>query len=268
MGFDALARHYRWMEFVLAGNKLQRCRMAFLARVAAENILLVGEGNGRFLCECRRKFPNARITVVDASVQMLWAARQRLERHGLNFSQVEFIHANALEWKLKPMVFDLIVTHFFLDCFPGDQLKQVVANLASSAAPGALWLLADFQLPAFGLRRCRAQVIHAMMYAFFRAVTGIPARRLTAPDDFLRAFGFALAERRTSECDLLRADLWRRAERPLLYESEACCHAMRPHQNPAANKTNAQAAVKQIRNDDGNMNHPATAAAADKLAVR
>jgi len=33
MSFDVLAPHYRWMELVCAGDLLQRCRMAHLARV-------------------------------------------------------------------------------------------------------------------------------------------------------------------------------------------------------------------------------------------
>src|SRR5215469_5978584 len=71
MSFDVLAPHYRWMEFVLAGKKLQRCRTAFLSQVAdRQNVLLVGEGNGRFLVECRRSLKNARITCVDASARM------------------------------------------------------------------------------------------------------------------------------------------------------------------------------------------------------
>jgi hypothetical protein len=48
------------------------------------------------------------------------------------------------------------------------------------------------------------------MYAFFRVVTALPARRQTPPDDLLRAHGFRLAGRREFEWGLLRADLWRR----------------------------------------------------------
>src|SRR5439155_22241467 len=33
MSFDTLAPHYRWMEFILAGKKLQRCRTAFLDEI-------------------------------------------------------------------------------------------------------------------------------------------------------------------------------------------------------------------------------------------
>jgi len=212
MNFDPLARHYRWMEFVLAGNKLQRCRTAFLDRVASvQHVLIVGEGNGRFLAECRRALAHARITVVDASTRMLRAARERLARHRLGLKNVEFVQSDALDWKPEAQAFDLIVTHFVLDCFRPGELQQVTANLARAAAPAAAWLVADFHMPARTLPRCRARVIHSMMYAFFRFAARISARRLTTPDNYLEAQNFILLERRTSEWGLLHTDLWVRS---------------------------------------------------------
>jgi ubiquinone/menaquinone biosynthesis C-methylase UbiE len=214
MSFDPLARHYGWMEWLLAGHKLQRCRTTFLDRVeGVRNVLIAGEGNGRFLTECRSKLPDARIIVVDASAGMLRAARERLTRRGLDPGGVGFIHTDALVWQPEAQAFDLIVTHFFLDCFPPEELKQVIANLASAAAPGATWLLADFHMPASLLPRCRARTIHAMMYAFFRLATRIAACRLTLPEDFLGAHNFALLERRTSDWGLLHTDIWARPRR-------------------------------------------------------
>jgi hypothetical protein len=56
MSFDRLAPHYRWLEWVLAGRKLQRCRTAFLDEIGrADATLLVGEGNGRFLGELLKR---------------------------------------------------------------------------------------------------------------------------------------------------------------------------------------------------------------------
>jgi ubiquinone/menaquinone biosynthesis C-methylase UbiE len=213
MSFDRLARHYRWMEFILAGSKLQRCRTMFLQRVrGVRNILIGGEGNGRFLGECFRHLPNARITVLDASAKMMDIARQRLDRR-LDLGRVEFVHADARMWTPSGGPFDLIVTHFFLDCFPEDQLHGVVANLAKAAAQDATWLLADFQMPDRGISRFRAQLILAMMYLFFRVATRLPARRLTPADAFLEAHRFVLRERRETEWGLLRAELWSRRER-------------------------------------------------------
>jgi ubiquinone/menaquinone biosynthesis C-methylase UbiE len=211
MSFDSLARHYRWMEFVLAGDKLQRCRTAFLHKTtAAQRVLIVGEGNGRFLAACRQAIPFAFITVADSSRRMLDAARTRLARRVKDSDNVEFVHADARTWMPPNAAYDLIVTHFFLDCFPDNQLERVITNLATAAKPTAAWLLADFQMPADGLQHHRAKAIHALMYAFFRVATKLPARRLISPDSYLRAHGFELKEKRTSEWELLHSDLWQR----------------------------------------------------------
>jgi hypothetical protein len=110
---------------------------------------------------------------------------------------------------MPPMhTFDAIVTHFFLDCFREDQLARLVGVLAAAAKRRAVWLLADFQIPASGLQRHRARLIHKVMYAFFRVTCGLPARRLTTPDPFLQSHHFGLADRRISEWGLLHSDRW------------------------------------------------------------
>ncbi len=211
VSFDKLAPHYRWMEFVLAGEKLQRARTAFLPQVTdAQRILILGEGNGRFLTACRHALPNARITCVDASARMLAIARSRLMGTGQSLNKVEFVTANALMWPAPANSFDLIVTHFFLDCFAPQELDHVVTNLARAARPKAAWLLADFQTPAGGVARYRAVAIHRLMYFFFRAVTGLSARKLTNPDALFQRHGFALRDRSVSDWGLLRADWWQR----------------------------------------------------------
>ena len=214
MSFDALAPHYRWMEVVLAGKKLQRCRTAFLNRISPpHNILIWGEGNGRFLIECRRTWRGARILCADASRGMLELARHRLERHRLGTDEVEFLHADVSEWSPPRCEYDLIVTHFFLDCFGPEQLQSVIGKLASTARQKAAWLVADFQAPEFGLRRIRARLILKVMYLFFRIVTRLPASRLTRPDPFLARSEFTLSARRVSEWGLLHSDLWQRGMR-------------------------------------------------------
>lgn len=211
MSFDAIAPHYRWMECILAGEKLQRCRTQFLDDVPTpRNILLLGEGHGRCLAECRRRFPDASLTCVDASAKMLQLARRRLETGGLGERQVEFVHADALEWKPMAHSFDLIVTNFFLDCFRADQLERIVFQVAAVATPDANWLIADFQTPGRGLKRLRARLIIRTMYIFFKAITRLPANRLSAPDTFLERAGFTRHRRIETEWGLLRSDWWQR----------------------------------------------------------
>lgn len=214
MSFDWLAPHYRWMEFILAGEKLQRCRTAFIEQVSSpEQILIWGEGNGRFLAECRRKWRDARIVCADASERMLALANERIERFGLDATRIEFVRADVLEWSPLTKAFDLVVTHFFLDCFRADQLQQIVDKLAFAARPNASWLLADFQTPSAGLQRWRAKLILKAMYLFFRVATRLPARKLTSPDLYLTSNEFFLRERRVSEWGLLHSDLWQREMR-------------------------------------------------------
>jgi ubiquinone/menaquinone biosynthesis C-methylase UbiE len=213
MSFDVLARHYRWMEFVLAGDKLQRCRTAFLKCIpAANNVLILGEGNGRFLLECRRTFPNAKITVVDASARMLDLARKRIEGQGFDCGGIDFICADALTWAAPERAFDLIVTHFFLDCFRAEQLELLIATLTRAAVPTANWLLADFQSAPEGFAHYRSRLILWVMYRFFTVVTRLPANALTAPDPFLERHGFKLREREVHDWGLLHSDWWQRAD--------------------------------------------------------
>jgi ubiquinone/menaquinone biosynthesis C-methylase UbiE len=141
---------------------------------------------------------------------MLALARERLQSAGLDLGQIEYVHANALAWVPPSDAYDLIVTHFVLDCFPPDQLRRVVTQLAQAARADASWLLADFQVPPMGLRRYRAVIIHKLMYLFFRLTTHLPARKLTPPDDLLQGCNFVLRERQETEWGLLHTDRWER----------------------------------------------------------
>lgn len=209
MNFDRLAPHYDWMEAFLAGDRLQRARTAWLGELAGRRrILSVGEGHGKFAAACRARFPEAELTCIEASPAMGTRARRRL---GADAKNVNWHCGDLLAWE-GGGAFDAIVTCFFLDCFPPETLAAVVEALARRAAPDAIWLLVDFTLPPRGLARWRALAVHGLMYAFFRRVTGLPARRLTLPDDLLRRQGFTPAGRREFEWGLVRSEVWRRSE--------------------------------------------------------
>lgn len=211
MSFDLLAPHYRWMEWLCAGEKLQRCRTALLEVIPAPaNVLVYGEGNGRFLVELCCRFPQARVTVVEASTAMIELARARLRRERLEHARVAFIHTDALIWEPPASAFDLIVTCFFLDCFRMDQLQRLIPTIAAAGTAQAQWLVADFKLAESGLQRLRSRVVLALLYAFFRGVTRLSAGSLTAPEPLLRAAGFTLRQRQESDGGLLHSDWWSR----------------------------------------------------------
>ncbi len=213
MSFDAIAPHYRWLECVTSGGLLQRCRTAFLREVAtAGNVLLLGEGRGRFLLALMRLNPHARITCVDASARMIDLTRRALRQQGLSGRWVRWIHADVTSgvpesgWGEQP--FDAVACHFFLDCFPLEPLQRIVAMVSLRASPGARWLISDFSVPDKGWQRIRARLILASLYAFFRLATHLPARRLVSPDLPLQQAGFVLEQRRRLSFGLLQSDVW------------------------------------------------------------
>jgi len=200
------------MEVILAGGKMQRLREAWLPRLPPVNrVLLVGEGPGRFLEAILRRQPQVSIVCVDASAGMLRVARDRLRRSGFEQSRVEFVHGELPGWRPPDGYFELIGTHFFLDCFPPELLREVVSSLARGAVPGAHWLWSDFREPDAGFQRWRARLMLAVMYQFFRRVTQLKAAGLTCPEPYLVEQGFVSQGRHTADWGLLHSDWWMKA---------------------------------------------------------
>ncbi len=211
MSFDALAPHYRWMEFLCAGELLQSCRTRFLSQLRyAKNILICGEGNGRFLCQLLEENGVGQVTCLDASSRMLGLARARLRKRHLDENRVQFYQADILSWRTPTQAFDAVVSHFFLDCFTPVQLERIVAQLAQSLKPSGQWLLADFREADSGFARLRSRSLLRLMYLFFRVVTQLPAHHLTDPDPLLRRQGLELENRLILNLGLLHTDLWRK----------------------------------------------------------
>ena len=208
MSFDLIARHYRWLETITFANKLQMARIAFLDQMGLpKRALITGEGTGSFLCELLRKHPSMQVDCVDASRHMLALAR---DRTASNNARVRFLHENLLTWSPEENSYDLVVSHFFLDCFNENEVEKIVGKVARSAVPSAIWLVADFSIPEELLRKLHAQTWLWVMHRFFRAVARISARELTDPSPFLLAHGFRCVKREQWRLGLVGSQLWQR----------------------------------------------------------
>ena len=206
MSYDRVARIYRWLETFVFGNQLQEARLAFLDKIeSAGRVLVIGEGDGRFLAEFVRLHPNSVVDCIEASGAMLRLAKARAK-----FPRVNFVQQDVNESVLEREVYDLIVTHFVLDCFNERTLSHLIERLCSAAAPSARWLIADFCEPATGWRRWWGRFLIAVMYQFFRSVAGIEATRLVDFAPFLRLGGFTLGTQVFSPNKMIRSQLWAR----------------------------------------------------------
>jgi ubiquinone/menaquinone biosynthesis C-methylase UbiE len=210
VSFDAIAPYYGVAETCLAGRLLQCARRSWIDILSARaglRVLSVGEGHGRFADALLERRQDVTLTCLDASAAMMQVARRRLARHDRAAS---WLHADITTWAPDPGSYDVVATHFVLDCFEGAMLTHVMSTLARAARPDAIWLVTDFSIPPAGLARWRAHAMHRVMYGAFRLLTDLQARRFTPPDALLAAHGFVLRGRREYSWGLVRADCWQR----------------------------------------------------------
>ncbi len=207
MNCDRLAPVYALLERAVFGGALQRARTALLPMLAGPaRVLLVGEGDGRFLRRLLLRFPTARIDCVDASEGMLRLARTRVPPG----AAVDFIQARLPGWTPPTAEYDLVVTNFFLDCFTGMELGAVVPLLRRALRPDGEWLVTEFALPERPrVWRFAAGGLLSLMYFFFRCTTGLQARTLPDYAKALRQTGLKRHALQESVGGLLRSEIWR-----------------------------------------------------------
>ena len=202
MDCDSIARWYRWLEYLGFGRALERRREAFLGDVAdARRVLALGDGDGRALVALRKAMSASATAVpyidyVDISGKMLELARARA-----GTDVIAYHCDNALTCPLPDSEYDLIVTHFFLDCFEEKYLELLAARVARAAAPRARWVISEFRRSGW-LVRC--------LYLFFRVTTGLRTARLVDHHTVLTGYGFRLLRSESTWCGLLASELWLR----------------------------------------------------------
>ncbi len=213
-GFGRLARVYRPLEFLAFGRDLERARFAHLARLReCRTILVLGEGDGRCLVRLVGAAPRAQIDCLDLSPAMLARAAGRL-RGDPAAGRVNFRQADLLTAELPSRRYDAVVTCFFLDCFTAENAAALITRIEESLQPGALWVWADFALPAAGPARWRARLWVGLLYFCFRRGTGLHARRLPPVESRLAAGGWEPVAALTLQHGLLRSVVFARpAER-------------------------------------------------------
>ena len=210
MNFDLVAPWYETLERIAFGDDLQRCRVAYLGEINPPGrVLIAGEGNGRFLCELLRRYPEIEVDCLDASKRMLQLARRRIEQElPASLKRVRFIHTDIRSWVAPEHQYDLVVTHFFLDCFQEPILTGVIKTLARAAAKDATWLVSEFSIPEKGIGRIQARCWLGTMYWFFRVTTGIEASELIDYTPFLSGEGFQLVRQHLFRNGMLKSELW------------------------------------------------------------
>lgn len=216
-GYGFLSHFYEFLEMATLGNLLSRARLAHLSALApCTNILIIGEGDGRFLQALLKVNHSARITVVEKSPGMAERLKKRLAGWGETRKRYTLHIADLRWWTPDPAggSFDAVVTHFFWDQFRPSLQRELAWRLDPWLTEDALWMCADFLDPVQeGNSSVRALLQHWILecwYLFFQRSAGVQSNRLHSHRSLLAHQGWHLEASCSWVGDWIVSDVWRK----------------------------------------------------------
>ncbi len=190
MNCDSIARWYRWLEYAAFGGALRKRRGAFLFDLGnPQKVLVLGDGDGRFLQLFTALYPNASVEAVDLSPKMIDLARVRAP-------SVTFHLADARDLPFEQQ-YDLAAAHFFFDCLETEELRALLSRVRTTT-----WLVSDFRQTRWSWPIIRG------LYFFFRLTTGLRVTSLPDHRSLLEQVGFRIEMEQTAAGGLIVSELW------------------------------------------------------------
>ena len=178
--FDKLAQWYYFLETISFGNQLQQCRISQLTDLKEiKNVLILGDGNGRFLESLLKSNTSAKIESLDISKTMIGLCK-----------------------------YDLVVTNFFLDCFNYSELTKLIEKISLGLKPEGKLIYGDFNVPNSIFKKTLTSLLLFGMYIFFRIFTRISANSLYDPTPLLIENKFILKNEKYYLWSFLKSQLW------------------------------------------------------------
>jgi ubiquinone/menaquinone biosynthesis C-methylase UbiE len=212
MNVDRIAPLYEPVEHLCFGRALERRRNAFLDELKdARRAISCGEGDGRFMKALLESNFRGEVTAVDASWRMTQIGNRRVQRMNPEYrTRAEYVCADIAAFA-PPESYDLIATHFFLDCFSTEAAASIIERVARWATPhGARWIISEFTQPLNPVGRLWSGAIIRSLYAGFRLTTGLRTTHLPDYLPALAAAGFGLRKQVHACGGLLVSELWER----------------------------------------------------------
>lgn len=207
LNFDRLAKPYRWLEYLSFGRTLERCRFHSLpALVSAKRALIFGDGDGRFLARLLAVNPALQTDVVDISPAMLRLLEQRLQLE--DRKRVTLHQADARSFVPPENAYDLVVTHFFLDCLFEPEVAALIERVTTRLTPDARWVVSEFALPHAPVGKTLGKTMIFGLYQAFGLMTGLQVRSLPDHATAFQRAGFEPTEERQWLGGLLVSQLW------------------------------------------------------------
>lgn len=210
--FNRVASAYRWMEYLSFGRALERCRFHFLPLLTIHaRALVLGDGDGRFLSRLLAQNSALQADAVDASNAMLALLHRRAVAASPTGGQRLTLHqADIRSFTPSHNDYDLVITHFFLDCLNNAEASEVIQHISRHTESGTIWLVSEFAIPAHTSMKLPAKIVVGLLYFAFRWLTGLRTNHLP---DYPAAFttaGFVRVAHHSFLGGLLVSELWQR----------------------------------------------------------
>ncbi len=192
--YDRLASVYAFSEYLTFGSQLVKCREAWLAEVrTCQNILLLGDGDGRFSTRLLEGTSTTQLVSLDASLSMLTVARNRRKKREASDDRITNLHCDILQWSAPPHKFDAVVAQFFFDSFDQETLKKIVAKLKTTLEPTGRLVVSEFNIPKdTRIGNLRGRFTLGILYPLFKLITKLQTRQLADYRSLLMNQGFHL----------------------------------------------------------------------------
>ncbi|HEY3430900.1 MAG TPA: methyltransferase domain-containing protein [Cyclobacteriaceae bacterium] len=201
-GFDFLAPVYDSMARFFFGRSIMASQSWFFNKIpAGSRILILGGGTGWILEELQKCDATSTIWYVEISSAMMKRAQ-----HWKVMNDVHFILGT--EEMIPPgLVFDVVITNFYLDLFSDDKLKWVVQHINRHTSSPTTWLVADFIDGKIWWQRLMLKT----MYLFFNVVCDIQAKQLPHWHKRLEEQGWKEIHGKFWYGTFIKSTLWKRA---------------------------------------------------------
>jgi SAM-dependent methyltransferase len=204
-GFDRIARPYRWLEYLSFGPLLTRCRNHWLPEIQSQRrALVIGDGDGRFTARLLKENPEVTVDAVDISPAMLTLLRARSAKAANHLTT----HCTDALTFSPTGHYDLLVTHFFLDCLSTSEVQRLAEAIRPHLASKALWVISDFDIPRTGPSVLPARILIGFLYRAFGLLTGLKTRHLPDYRSALQSAGLRCKSRKAWLAGFLFSELW------------------------------------------------------------
>ena len=209
--FDRVAWIYDFLAGMVFGRAIRRSQTVHLSDLPkGGKVLIVGGGTGWILIEILKHLHPDQVIYIDSSPEMIYKTRKKLARKRPQDQGKVHLVVGPLREYLPAEPMDLVITNFFLDVLPPDQIWVRMSELKERLVEGGYWHFADFNYPKKGAGRQLARILIPFMYFFFRKVAGISARQLPNFGDLFDQLGMTELQEERFYGKLIRSVVYRK----------------------------------------------------------